>query len=774
MFRFHSKAETLEALTPLLRSGGILPLAHVTVARWKAERQTVLAGLAALPWAAQPLIVRSSAHGEDGAEGSEAGRFLSLMDISSQELAGAIDRVASAYAQKAGTRDDAADRILIQPMLRGVVASGVAFTRDPSTGSPYLVVEGADGTDTSAVTGGRALESWRHTIWLKGPTPLDARLEALRRLAQELIDITGLDSLDFEFALDHEERLWLLQVRPLKVRANPLDDADLDAHIQDIYHKVAAAMREHPLLQGTRTVFGVMPDWNPAEIIGTRPTPLALSLYRTLITDSIWAYQRHNYGYRNLRSFPLLVHFGGQPYVDVRVSFNSFVPRELEDDLAGKLVNHYISRLLAEPALHDKIEFEIVLSAYTFDLPERLDALRSHGFSPAERDALAESLRRLTNRIINRRSGLWQVDAEKLLVLAKRRARIRDSELSVTEKIYWLLEDAKRYGTLPFAGLARAGFIAVQMIGSLVAVGVLSEEDRNDFMAGMTTVGSELAHDTHAMDRKAFLEKYGHLRPGTYDIRVPRYDSAPELYGIGDHRGAEPPPRPRFSLSLAQMRRIEGMLDEHGLENSVVGLFDFFQAAIEGREKAKFEFTRNLSDAIELLAGLGERLGLSREDLAHADIGIIHELQASSTDPARLLAQSIALGRERYRLTQSLLLPPVIRTPDEVRSFAIMEPEPNFITLGAVTAPVKTTANPMLDGAIVCVESADPGFDWIFARGIKGLVTAYGGANSHMAIRAAELEIPAVIGAGEANYARWSKAAMLHLDCANRKVKVVR
>ena len=34
--------------------------------------------------------------------------------------------------------------------------------------------------------------------------------------------------------------------------------------------------------------------------------------------------------------------------------------------------------------------------------------------------------------------------------------------MDLIEKVYWLLEDAKRYGTLPFAGLARAGFIAVQ------------------------------------------------------------------------------------------------------------------------------------------------------------------------------------------------------------------------------------------------------------------------------------------------------------------------
>ena len=47
-----------------------------------------------------------------------------------------------------------------------------------------------------------------------------------------------------------------------------------------------------PFLDGQKNRWGIMPDWNPAEIIGVRPKPLALSLYRDLITDSIWAYQR--------------------------------------------------------------------------------------------------------------------------------------------------------------------------------------------------------------------------------------------------------------------------------------------------------------------------------------------------------------------------------------------------------------------------------------------------------------------------------------------------
>ena len=53
---------------------------------------------------------------------------------------------------------------------------------------------------------------------------------------------------------------------------------------------------------------------------------------------------------------------------------------------------------------------------------------------------------------------------------------------------------------------------------------------------------------------------------------------------------------------------------------------------------------------------------------------------------------------------------------------------------------------------IVCIENADPGYDFLFNKNIKGLVTKYGGLNSHMAIRCSELNLPALIGVGEKNF----------------------
>ena len=44
-----------------------------------------------------------------------------------------------------------------------------------------------------------------------------------------------------------------------------------------------------------------------------------------------------------------------------------------------------------------------------------------------------------------------------------------------------------------------------------------------------------------------------------------------------------------------------------------------------------------------------------------------------------------------------------------------------------------------------------------FFKENKGLVTKYGGINSHMSIRCEELNLPAVIGVGEENYEKIKK-----------------
>src|SRR6185312_7877467 len=139
-------------------------------------------------------------------------------------------------------------------------------------------------------------------------------------------------------------------------------DDDVARALADARRVLRERVAPAPTLVGASTRYSVMTDWNPAEIVGTTPRALALSLYRYLVTDDVWARQRAEYGYRDVRPCPLLVELAGHPYVDVRACFNSFVPAPLGDALATRLVEHQLAVLDAHPARHDKVEFDVLVT----------------------------------------------------------------------------------------------------------------------------------------------------------------------------------------------------------------------------------------------------------------------------------------------------------------------------------------------------------------------------------------------------------------------------
>lgn len=767
---FSNKARTLSQLSGKLKSAQVAPIVIVTSNDWPTEDSSAFIGRIIEKLGPTPWIVRSSAANEDQNGLSNAGAFLSIPSIDSETVLEAIEKVFASYDTKNPRHE-----VLIQPMIQSVIRSGVGFSHSPDTCAPYRMVSWEDGNDTAAVTSGRARRMWMQAAL----SPLDPpkEISSVINLIEELLYIFDNEPLDCEFAIsreNNEEVLWLLQARPLYLPKLPISQEKQHNNLKMIEEKIRRGMRPQTFLMGKRTVYGVMPDWNPAEIIGIRPKPLALSLYRELVTDTIWAYQRHNYGYRNLRSFPLMPHFMGLPYIDVRLSFNSFVPADIDHSIADRLVDHYIEQLTKAPSHHDKVEFEIVISCYTLSLDEKFDRLRKHGFANKELDVFRESLRRLTNTIVSKKTGIWRQDSAKLETLKKRRDQLFTSGADTLETIYWLIEDTKRYGSLPFAGLARAAFVAIQILRSIVDIGLLSRADCDSFLENISTVTSRLARDRATLDKSAFLSIYGHLRPGTYDILVPRYDEDPDTYFNWSEAPEPAKEAPPFSMTLSQMKSINQLLAQHGLETNAVDLFDFFQQAIELRELAKFHFTHNLSDVLSLIVKYGMELGFSREDLAFCNLSVFMELHISVSNPIELIGRSIAQGKELYRHSQTVCLPPLITEPEDVWSFEWPDSSPNFITQRRVVARVANISDvSSLKNAIVFIESADPGFDWLFSHDIGGLVTMWGGVNSHMAIRASELGLPAVIGAGEMLYRCWSKGTRLLLDCAEQRVEIM-
>ncbi|MDC0999423.1 PEP/pyruvate-binding domain-containing protein, partial [Alphaproteobacteria bacterium] len=368
---FSTKAGTLDRLDDLVKSAQIPPSLFFSGKAWRLDAENCLDTIRE-NLGNGPFAVRSSSQSEDTGNASQAGKFLSVLDVTAENLSLNIELVLNSY----GTWNEE-DEVLVQPMLRDVKLSGVAFSHDPNTSSPYRIINYSEGTDTTSITGGQ----FGGLIWQQAaasPKEPPVELVPIITLIDELLEIFDHQPLDIEFCFTSggaKALPWLLQARPLVFNNGVETPNEQTYRLKELETYLRQKMKRHPWISGRKTVFGVMPDWNPAEIIGTRPKSLALSLYKELITNTIWAYQRHNYGYRNLRSFPLMVDFSGLPYIDVRLSFNSFIPSNLDPILSEKLVDYYIDRLVSSPNLHDKVEFDIVFSCYTFDLENRIKAI---------------------------------------------------------------------------------------------------------------------------------------------------------------------------------------------------------------------------------------------------------------------------------------------------------------------------------------------------------------------------------------------------------------
>ena len=767
--KFISKARTLVELKKYI-SNAVIPDMTILTYDEFVEFESTKKLLSKISHLSFPVIVRSSSFNEDNVSTSSAGVFTSVLDVTEEYLTDSVSKVFNSYGTPSLT-----DELFIQPMLNNVTRSGVAFSHDPNTLAPYRVINWAEGEDTSAVTGGLNAKAWQQAALFK--TTREHKNQIVIDLIEELLDIFDNTPLDIEFAITNEgdhEKLWLLQVRPLILSEEPVSIHFQKQVLDIISDKIKKNLKPHPFLLGKTTVYGVMPDWNPAEIIGIRPKPLALSLYREMITDSIWAYQRNNYGYRNLRSFPLMTDFFGLPYIDVRVSFNSFIPSDLDDNLANKLVDYYISQLISQPEFHDKVEFEIIFSCFSFDLEDKANKLLRHGFTEAEIQTILESLKKLTNNILDFNNGPWTSDLSRLDILIDRRNRLLESTNDDLEIIYWLNEDGKRYGTLPFAGLARAGFIAVQLLQSLVSIGILTQQNHEEFMESLSTISKDLSRDFSSLKKTDFIAKYGHLRPGTYDILSPRYDEAADLYFDWNKKNKEHQNSKPFMLSLKQMNALDKLLVTNGIKSSSVQILTFIQTAIEKREYAKFLFTKNVSDILSRIEKFGSNFGFSKNDLAHTKITDYKDMYYGAYDPKAILGNSISNGISSYKISNTLTLPPLIVSEEDVWSFEWPESFPNFITQKSVTASIVSVDDKeKLIGSIVLIPSADPGFDWVFSHQISGLITAYGGSNSHMAIRAGEIGLPAVIGTGELLYKKLKDAMTVSLDCAEKQIRIL-
>ena len=329
-----TKAQTLVEIEKRLVKAKIAKSYVFTVNDWKQSKTSVIEKIQKI-FNDNLIIIRSSALREDGKYSSMAGAFESVKNINSSDFKSiklGVSKVISSYGKRVDNRDE----ILIQRMIDDVSMSGVVFTHELNHGSPYYVINYDDVSGlTDTVTSGDGEYSNR-TIYIYRNALNKIKSERFKLLIESIIEVEKVmnsNFLDIEFALTKNLNIFILQVRSISTQSNWNRSVvnKISSEINGISNILHKKFKKLHNIYGKTTIYGQMPDWNPAEMIGRAPEALSFSLYEKLITENAWRNARHEMGYNVPVGQPLMISLAGQPFIDTRLSFNSFLPKELPE-----------------------------------------------------------------------------------------------------------------------------------------------------------------------------------------------------------------------------------------------------------------------------------------------------------------------------------------------------------------------------------------------------------------------------------------------------------
>ena len=718
---FGTKASNIKRLAKM-EPDCVFPHYSFTISEWYAN-QPIEDFLKHHP----KVIVRSSAIGEDSITESNAGMYDSVV-ATAETYKAAVSQVIASYPT-----ENEQHQVLVQPFAENATLFGVVFSHVIDTHAPYYVVSYGDTFD--GVTGGYESSTFYHyhgygTYKFEWECSLYELIKKCQSFFNHLY-------LDIEFCVLSDNTVKLLQIRPLTT--SPIFKV---VAIEPIHETLRMIMHEkHDTLYGDKTFFDNMSDWNPAEMIGTVPTRLAASLYEELITDKVALQSRASYGYKDVSMHPLMVNIHGAYYMDIRVVFNSYLPAKTDHQVAKKLFDYYMQTFSKNIHLRDKVEFEVLYTCFdpNIDL--------SHILSESEASTFKQLLLGISQKAFSK------IDLE----LGK--IEYLNNQIEQTSDVCEIIQLCKDYGTTPFSGLARTAFIATTILKSLSKSGHFTKP------LPYVTVSSEIVKHKQMVIQgelcsSIFKHWYGHLRPGTYNLLTPSYKKGfdiyfPELNSLPQKVSNIPayPYRPG-QTKFETPEHVQAYLRENGCTNTE-NFFNCAVKAIEGREYAKFIFTKCVSKILDIIGDDFDR--------QFWDIKYIMTNKMSN----------VRYWRDEHQTAINRVNPNTILSEKDIFHISYHEETPTFVSEKIITKNITDEKATELRGKIVLIKAADPGYDWLFSRGIAGFITCYGGANSHMVIRANELNLPAAVGVGEKKFNTIKRHTKIVLDCRNKTINLL-
>ena len=718
------------------------------------------------------IVIRSSSREEDNELISNAGKYKSFLNITLDKriIINLIDEVVIDFKRTN-------DQVLIQEFISNTNLNGVVFTCDTSDLSPYYIINYDTSSKTNLITSGTKNPTIKKFVLYKlSKFKIPKKLENLINIIKKIERIFNNQKLDIEFSIK-KNLIYIFQVRRLPLKGKAQSQIFMSDILVNIHKKIKKIQLKNPYLPGKTTYFTNMADWNPAEMIGSKPKNLSSSLYAELITDNVWAKQRNDYGYRNVLYQPLMFSLGGSPYIDLRLDLNSFIPKNLSSKIGDKIVSESLRKIKKKPYLHDKIEFDIIDTCFNIEKIKK----NNHSLNKKDSKIYTNALNKLSLKIIKK--NVLDKEKAKIEILQRKFIHVKKSKLSEIQKIYILVQNCKNYGTLPFSGAARCAFIATKILKSFKKLKIFDQNELENFYSSIKSVTNQINNDLFRLGNKKikknkFLEKYGHLRPSTYSISSLNYKENFSKY-FPNESIIKKQNITKFKISKNKLIKIDNIFKKNKINLNSKEFLNFAKSSIYSREKFKLIFTKCIDLIFENLISLGKEMSIKREDLEFISIQTILKAynNVNLIKLKKILTNEINENKKNFKHLNLIDLPDIIFKPEDIYNFYKSSNKPNYITEKNVVAKCLSYNNSkdkaQLKNKIIILNSADPGYDFLFIHNIKGLITKYGGANSHMSIRCLELGIPAMIGVGEDKYNEFILSNTINIDCLNKTYKIL-
>ncbi len=780
--KLSTKAQNLDILKKLRLQKSIIPkFLKYSVGEWISDKDKIIKVI--IKELNKKIIIRSSYILEDSEKNSMAGEFEGFSNVKNtkKDIFRSVTNLIKQYKKKSKKKHHYLNsEIIFQNMILNTKLSGVLTNFCIKDGSFYYVVNyddvsgSTDSVTSGSKTGGRVINIFRNDTTGLRSQKLKKVIESTKEIELKI----GVKPIDLEFAIDKNGNVNIFQIRPLTTSKNwkKISSSKLKK-ILDINKKLFVKINKINNRYGDLPIFGLMPDWNPAEMIGYQPNDLSYSIYKEIITDNAWSIAREEMGYKKV-SRPLMYKFTGKPYIDTRLSFYSLIPNNISISISKKIVNHWSKILVSKPYLHDKIEFEIADGGY--DAFTKNKVIKNYKFlNKLERKKYYQSLKLLTEFQIRNFETEFLRNNKKLEELENSRIILIKAFLKKKSNFNNLMNNflnkIRINGIIPFAKYARNAFIAKKILSSFENKKYISSVKNSKILNSLNTITSQFlflskTKNKNLKNKIAFDNLFYHLRPGTYDITIKRAISSIKERKINNLQSILSFKNPsKILLSTEELKRIDNFLKKNNFKFNAIKLYNYIVLSLKLRENSKFIFTRALSDYLQILENLGKKRSINVEKLCNFEVkNILDNLNNQKRDIKNVKSKNI---RE---LNTTCKLPYLITNSSDFFVASILISKPNFVTENKVISKTfhlkKEQNTKQIKDKIVLIENADPGFDWIFNYKIKGLITKYGGVNSHMSIRCHELNIPAAIGVGEESFDKIVSKDKMILNCKDKTI----